>query len=1011
MIRSRRTISGGRIKRTRPVTFSFNGVRYSGFDGDTLASALLANGVRTVHRSFKFHRRRGLFGSGSEEPNAIVEIGTGEKMIPNLRATQVEIYEGLIAQTNSGWPSLNFDLLSIFDYFGKILPAGFYYKTFMWPRFLWNWYEKNIRKMSGLGRAPSIRDKDKYEKLNAHCEVLIVGSGPAGLMAARAAGRTGARVILADEQAEFGGSLLYRNDVIGTMHSTEWVKEVLKELRAMPEVKLLLRSTVTGYYDHNFLVINERCTDHLEQSTEKLPRERLWRVRAKQVVLATGAIERPLVFSNNDRPGVMLASAVSTYLIRYGVCAGRKTLIFTNNDSAYRTALDLHGVGAEVAAIVDVRTKLRSDLVSAVKALDIPIFEGHGVIDVRSGPGGIRSAMIARLSDSLDDVLMHKGEIRCDTIAVSGGWNPAVHLHAQSGGKPQFSNHCASVIPGISIQKETSAGGSNGTFGLLSCLREGAEAGQSAAENAGFKTELQLDIPAVKFSKEQLVRPIWVVPNGLKEGRGGKKFIDYQNDTTVADIILAVREGYRSVEHLKRYTALGFGTDQGKLGNINGMAILAQITGKEPGQIGTTTFRPNYTPVTFGAIGGRKIGPTFFDLTRKTAIHQRHEELGALFENVGQWKRPWYYPKEGETIQQTVNRECRATRTGVGVLDGSTLGKIYLRGPDALTLLNRIYTNSWDNLAVGRCRYGLMLGEDGMVMDDGVTSRLSHDEYFMNTTTGNAAQVLSWMERWLQTEWPGLKVYLTSATDHWAVISLSGPNSREVLSNLCNDIDFSDEAFPFMSFQEGTVAGLSARVFRVSFSGERCYEINVSAKYGCALWDAVMETGERFDITPYGTEAMHVLRAEKGYIIVGQDTDGSVTPHDLGMSWIVSKKKDFIGKRSLYRREMVKEHRKQLVGLSTIDPEFVLPEGAQLISEPSTQIPVGMIGHVTSSYFSTTLKRSIALALVKGGAQLLGTTIFAHLIGGQVIPVEIRSPIFFDPKNERQIAGIGPNLR
>ena len=770
----------------------------------------------------------------------------------------------------------------------------------------------------------------------------------------------------------------------------------------MPEVILLPRSTVTGYYDHNFLVIDERRTDHLEKPDPRFSRERIWRVRASQVVLTTGAIERPLVFSNNDKPGVMLASAVSAYLIRYGVLPGRKIVFFTNNDSIYRTVLQLVNAGVEVVGVVDVRSNLHGDLIQEVRSIGVPILEGHVVVDVRGGGNGLSMASIARVNRTLDEILSHKGELRCDVLAVSGGWNPVVHLHAQSGGKPVFDEECASFTPGLSVQRERSAGAANGTFGFADCLREGMEVGRRAAKDAGLTGDGNVDIPNVESALEGSLDPIWVVPNGLVEGRGGKKFVDLQNDTTVADIRLAAREGYRSVEHLKRYTALGFGTDQGKLGNINGLAILAGVLGETLGKIGTTTFRPNYTPVTFGAIAGRDIGPTFFDPVRKTAVHQWHGEHGAEFEDVGQWKRPWYYPLPGEAINDAVQRECLATRESLGVLDASTLGKIVIRGTDAAEFLNRIYTNSWLKLEIGRCRYGLMLGADGMVMDDGVTSRIGEDHYLMTTTTGGAAHVLAWMERWLQTEWPHLKVYLTSVTDHWSVTSVAGPNSREVISKLCNDIDFSPDAFPFMSFREGIIAGVPARVYRISFSGELAYEINVSANFGQSLWESVMTAGQSFNITPYGTEAMHVLRAEKGYIIVGQDTDGSVTPGDLGMDWIVSNTKDCIGKRSLSRQDTRRENRKQLVGLTTIDPALVLPEGAQLLNEPTTEFPALMVGHVTSSYFSPSLQHSIALALVKGGRSREGSVVYAQLMDGRIIPARIGQPKFYDLENQRQ---------
>jgi len=990
------------IDRSRRIHFKFNGKDYSGHPGDTLASALLAQGVRIFGRSFKYHRARGVVGAGAEETNALVQVGDGAFSTPNLRATQVELYEGLTAQTVNGWPSLAFDVGAINNRLSRLLPAGFYYKTFMWPRSAWMRYEHHIRQAAGLGHAPSLPDPDHYDKRHAHCDVFIAGGGPAGLIAALGAARAGARVLLVDEQTQLGGSLLFSPAMIGGRAELEWVSELETELRSFPEVTILSRSTVTGYYDHNFLVVNERRTDHVGpgQADPKLTRERLWRVRAKQVVIATGAIERPLVFDGNDTPGVMLASAVSTYIRRYAVAPGRSGAVFTNNDSGYQAALDMASAGMEVRAIVDVRECPGADVLAAVSTYDIPVYRGYAVPSVQSGLQGLKRIELARLSSGGEDILSHKGLVDCQVLAISGGWSPAVHLHSQSGGRPRYDEVNACFVPGRPVQAECSVGACGGSFTLAACLREGADAGISAAAQSGWPGGY-VDIPAVEESTQGPLQPLWEVPAGLLSGNAVKKFLDFQNDTTAADIRLAAREGYRSIEHVKRYTALGFGTDQGKLGNINGLAILAKTLGKSPGEVGTTTFRPNYTPVTFGAVAGRTLGEQLFDPVRKTAIHAWHVRRGASFENVGQWKRPWFYPREGEDMHAAVNRECLATRNGVGVLDASTLGKIDIRGPDAARFLNLLYTNNWDNLQPGRCRYGFMLGEDGMVMDDGVTTCLAPGHYVMTTTTGGAAAVMGWMERWLQTEWPDLKVYLTSVTDQWSVMSVAGPYARTVLKSAGCDLDLDGDNFPFMSTRAGQVARIPARVSRISFSGELAFEISVDANHGLALWEAIMTAGRDYDITPYGTEAMHVLRAEKGYVIVGQDTDGSVTPVDLGMDWIVSKKKDFIGKRSLSRSDTDRPNRKQLVGLKTQDPSRVLPEGAQLVNAPQEVQPVPMIGHVSSSYFSANLGRSIALALVKGGLSRMGGTIYAHLMDGSVVPATICEPVFFDPENQR----------
>jgi len=996
-----RRSSGGRIDRSRPISFSFNGRDCLGYQGDTLASALIANGVRLVGRSFKYHRPRGIFGSGAEEPNALVQIGEGNRTVPNLKATQVDLVEGLTARTINGWPNLRFDLYGISDRLSGLLPAGFYYKTFMWPRGLWPRYEHHIRQAAGLGRAPVGTDPDHYDKRDTHCDVLVAGAGPAGLMAAFSAARSGARVIIADEQSEFGGRLLSTNLSVSGQSVSDWLGDLVAALSAMPEVRLLPRSTVTGYHDHNFLVINERRTDHLAHPDPRVSRERLWRVRAGQVVLATGSIERGLVFEDNDRPGVMLASAVQTYLNRYAALPGRRGAVLTNNDSAYEVALDMHAAGIEVTGLVDIRQQPDESLLDRARDAGIPVYPGHAVCGVRGGVGGLTDIELCRLTGSGNDVLAYKGGVPCQVLAMSGGWNPTVHLHCQSGGEVRFDEKQGCFVPGDSVQQARSAGSARGTYTLQDCLAEGVEAGQNAVSALGM-TPFAIDVPFTETREGTAIETCWELPDGLPEGRAGKKFVDYQNDTLASDIRLAAREGYRSIEHVKRYTALGFGTDQGKTGNINGVAILAEELGQSIPQTGTTTFRPNYTPVTFGAVAGRSIGSELFDPVRRTAMHEWHKKSGARFEDVGQWKRPWYYPLEGEDMTSAVARECLATRQAVGVFDASTLGKIDIQGPDAAEFLNRVYTNNWSKLGVGRCRYGLMLGEDGMVMDDGVTARLGEQHYLMTTTTGGAAHVLGWLERWQQTEWPELKVYFTSVTDRWAVISMAGPRSRALLESLCEDIDLSAEAFPFMSWRQGTVAGVDARVFRISFSGELAFEVNVCADFGAHLWSTIMEAGREQGATPYGTEAMHILRAEKGYIIVGQDTDGSVTPADLGMDWIVSKDKDFIGKRSLYRSDTIRENRKQLVGLLTDDPEVQLPEGAQLVNEPSIDYPVPMVGHVTSSYQSATLDHSIALALVKGGRSRKGGIVYAQLMDGRVIPATIAEPVFYDPENSIQ---------
>jgi len=987
----------GRIDRKQALEFRFDGKVYQGYRGDTLASALLANGINLIGRSFKYHRPRGIVGAGAEDPNAIVQIGRGARTLPNIRATQCELYEGLEAFSVNAWPGLKFDLRAVNGAFGKLMPAGFYYKTFMWPQTLWLTYEQQIRKAAGFGTAPELPDPDHYDKMNAHCDVLVVGAGPAGLAAALAASRSGARVILADEQSELGGSLLAApQEIIDGEMAPDWLARTLRELAQAADVTLLPRTTAFGYYDHNFIALCERRSDHLPPGLASGPRQRMWRLRARRVILATGSIERPLVFGNNDRPGVMLASAVSTYLNRYAVNPGRRALVFCNNDSAYRTALDLQRAGIEVAALIDSRHNVNGYWQDQIRARGIELRSAHVVVDIQGGQH-MEGARVMALSADGRGVSGPIDGIACDLVAVSGGWNPAVHLHSQAGGKNTWDDAKACFVPGQSYQQNRSVGAANGEFSLLGCLQDGYKTGAEAAIALGY-TGVPVWSPVVAEHAEQPLQPLWQVP---PHQRGIKQFVDFQNDTSAADIRLAVREGYHSVEHVKRYTALGFGTDQGKLGNINGMAILADALGQSIPETGTTTFRPAYTPTTFGAIAGRDLGDELFDPVRKTAIHGWHEEHGAEFEDVGQWKRPWYYPKVGESMADALQRECLAVRQSVGILDASTLGKIDIQGPDAAEFLNWVYTNGWKKLAIGRCRYGLMLKEDGMIFDDGVTTRLGENHYLMTTTTGGAATVLNWLERWLQTEWPQMQVYFTSVTDHWATVAVAGPNARKVLQKVCSNIDFTPEAFPFMSYREGTVAGVKARVMRISFTGELSYEINIPANYGRAIWDAVMAAGAEFNITPYGTEAMHVLRAEKGYIIVGQETDGSVTPVDLGMSGMLGKK-EFLGKRSLQRSDTARADRKQLVGLIGKDSQQVLQEGGQIIERPQTgEQPVPMLGHVTSAYYSPILAQGIALALLKNGQQRYGETLFVSNTQGRITPVEVTPPVFYDPEGAR----------
>ena len=992
----KRIASGGRIDRSRPVSFRFDGRTLEGLHGDTLASALLANDVLIVGRSFKLHRPRGIVGSGPEEPNAILDVGEGARLTPNLRATEVALYDGLVARSTRGWPSVRFDLGAINDRFARVLGAGFYYKTFMFPSSWWTLYERLIRASAGFGRTPVEADVDEYEHLNAHCDVLVAGGGPAGLMAALTAARAGARVILADGQDEFGGQLLASTDRLDGSAPMDWVDQVVDALRGHDNVTLLPRATVFGYFDHNFLAIAERCSDHAADAGGV--RQRMWRVRARQVVLAQGAFERPLAFCNNDRPGVMLASAVSTYIRRYAVRPGERAVVFTNNDSAYRTALDLAEAGASVV-VVDSRKAGVSPARQSAEAAGISVLAGHLVTDV-SGRRRVRAAHVAPWDGDPAATVRNTIRIDCDLVAMSGGYSPAVHLHSQAGGRNAWDDARLCFVPGESGQANVSAGAGNGKWQLGECLEDGLRAAATVLERLGLDVP-DVTPPATDAPAEAPAQALWRVPAEKDPDRCPKQFLDYQNDTSVADVRLAVREGYRNVEHVKRYTALGFGTDQGKLGNINGMAVLAETLGKPIAEVGTTTFRPAYTPVTFGVGAGESVG-ALYDPVRKTAIHEWHEAAGAPMETVGQWHRPWYFPRDGEDMQAAVARECRAARQSLGIMDASTLGKIDARGPDVVEFLERIYTHDVGRMPVGRCAYGIMLGEDGMLMDDGVMARVADDRYYLTTTTGGAASVLAWLEKWLQTEWPALEVYLTSLTDHYSTIAVVGPNSRAVLDTLGCDIPLDRDRFPFMHMRAATLAGLPVTLFRVSFSGELAFEINIDSRHALSMWQQVMAAGEAFGITPYGTETMHVLRAEKGFVIVGQDTDGSVTPVDLGMNWLLSANKDFLGRRSLARPDCVRDDRKQLVGLVSSDSATVLPEGTQLVETAGQATPVPMCGHVTSSYMSACLGHPIALALVERGRARKGETIFAALPNRDPLPVEIVSPVFYDPKGARQ---------
>lgn len=982
---------GGRIDRTRPVRFTFNGRTVEGFHGDSVASALLANGIHLVGRSFKYHRPRGILSHGPDEPSALLSVDRGPGRIdPNNRASVVEARDGLKTLSQNHWPSLEHDIGAVNDLLSPVFVAGFYYKTFMWPRKFWDKvYEPFIRAAAGLGKAPAVPDPDRYANRHAHCDVLVVGAGPAGLAAALAAARTGKRVILADEGPEPGGTLLHDvNAEIDGRPAAEWLSATLSELDSRENVILLPRTTAFGYYNHNHVALAERITDHLP-NPGTAPRERLWQVRAGEVVLAGGSHERPLVFADNDRPGILLAESARVFINRYGVAPGRRIVFATSGASAYAAALDAKAAGLAVT-LVDLRSESEcGPELARLKAAGVEVLTGHTVIAAK-GTKRVTGLIVAPV-DRAGRCGAHR-VLECDCVGMSGGWTPAVHLFSQSRGKLAYDERLDAFLPGTSAQAERSAGASKGTYDLAAVLTEGFAAGAAAAgsdERKSFTAS-----PTLTGFKPVRAMPTDADPTKVRA------FVDFQNDVTAKDIKLAVREGFHSIEHVKRYTTTGMATDQGKTSNMNALGIVAGQLDKTLPGVGTTTFRPPYTPVTFGTL----VGPArhaLFDPIRTTPIHDWAEEHGAKFENVALWRRAWYFPKAGEDIHAAVARECEAVRKGVGIFDASTLGKIEVVGPDAAEFMNRIYINPWLKLEVGRCRYGLMLKEDGYILDDGVVARIAPDCFHVTTTTGGAPRVLAHMEDYLQTEWPDLQVFLTSTTEQWAVIALQGPKAREVIAPLVDGIDLSPEAFPHMAMRQGTICGVPTRLFRVSFTGELGFEINVPSDHARAVWEAIWAAGQPHGITPYGTETMHVLRAEKGYIIIGQETDGTVTPDDVGLAGMIAKaKKDFVGKRSLARPDVVASGRKQLVGLVTDDPKLVLDEGAQIVDDPGQPIPMRMLGHVTSSYWSPNCGRSIAMALVADGRALQGRPLHVTTPGG-FAQVTVVDPVFFDPKGER----------
>jgi sarcosine oxidase subunit alpha len=997
---------GRLIDREQALAFTFDGQVYRGFAGDTLASALMANGVRLVGRSFKYHRPRGVLTAGPEEPNALVAVGSGGRMTPNLRATMVELYEGLTARSQNRWPSLGFDLGQTASLAGRLLPAGFYYKTFMWPQGAWPLYERLIRQAAGLGPPTREPDPDTYEQIHLTCDVLVVGGGAAGLAAATAAAEAGARVVIAEETSRLGGLTDLGEERIDGGPALEWLAGRAADLAAREGVQVLTRTTVAGVYLHGHVLMAERLTDHapLLGGSDGVPRERLWKVRPREIVVAAGAVERPLTFAGNDRPGVMLAGAARAYALRYGASPGVSGVVFTNNDDAYRTALTLKRFGVEIARIVDVRAGPQSELVEAARAAGIAISAGHVVADVETSLGGtqIRAVQIAQRRETGRIGALER--VECDFVATTGGWSPAVQLTAHMGARPVWDERIAAPRPGALGPHMHAAGAANGIFSLAGAVAEGFAAGDAAGRAALGTAKRRGRAAAratVQESGEAPLEPFWFAPSYGARGEGTRHFLDFQNDVTVADVELAVREGYRSAEHLKRYTTLGMATDQGKVGNVNALAIHAEAARATMAELGTTTFRPPVTPLTFGAIAGQGAG-AFFQPVRRTPVWHWHAGHGWDPEPVGLWRRPYCYRGPDEDREAAIAREVAAVRGAVGLLDASTLGKIEVTGPDAGRFLDLVYTNVMSSLAPERCRYGLMLNEEGYLIDDGVVARLGADRFLLHTTSGGADRIAGWLELWLQTEWPELRVFAANVTEQWAQFVVSGPHARRTVAAVGGDIDFAAEAFPFLAMRTGTLAEVPVRVFRISFTGELTFEIACPANAASHLWQALLDAGDLHGIAPFGTEALHVLRAEKGLIAIGDETDGTVTPHDLGLGWAVSKAKaDFIGKRGLARPDLARQGRRQLVGLLTRDPARVLPDGAYALdrAEPSGQRRA--VGVVTSTYRSPTLGRSIALALIEDGRARHGETV-AFAVGRDMVEAEITEPAFYDRQGARQ---------